>query len=79
MDNPDSPNCKKRIAKLLNVTVDEVNDLILFAKSSIGDFSRPKTALQSSRYSPSLRGLSRNQNRSSNSSDVFGDDEDQIV
>lgn len=68
MDNPDSPNCKKRIAKLLNVSVDDVNDLILFAKSSLGNYARPQTALQSTRGGSSLQYLSMKSNRSNSGS-----------
>lgn len=72
MDNPDSPICKKRIAQLLNVSVNDVNDLIMFAKSSLGDYSRPKTALQS-RGSPILQSLSKKS--SSSNSFVFESDD----
>lgn len=77
MANPNDPSSKKKIAKLLNISVDEIDDLISFAKSSLGNFSSPKSAMQSSRCGSSIQPIRQRQNMNNSvGSNDFDDDDD---
>ncbi|OHT09488.1 hypothetical protein TRFO_04580 [Tritrichomonas foetus] len=57
--DPNDPKCKKKIAELLQISEDELEKLVQVAKSTVGEFARPQTALASIRSRANSRASER--------------------